>query len=62
MRADSAIGPRLARVIPLRPIELPTVPSGRVQLPRLGLRWRRTPRVDGMVALAEFGRETGARC
>jgi hypothetical protein len=61
MRADSAVNPGLARVIPLRPIELPQVtPLKRISL--FGLRWRRDPGVNGMVAMADLGRETGARC
>ena len=62
MPTNSALGPGLARVVPLRAMELPPVPTARVRLPHLSLRWRRARRVDGMVAMAELGRETGVRC
>ena len=62
MPTDSALSPGLARVIPLRPLEIAPVPAERVRFPHLTLRWRRAPRVDGMVAMAELGRETGVRC
>ena len=62
MPTDSALGSGLARVVPLRPMELPPARTTRVRLPHLSLRWRRAPQVDGMVAMAELGRETGVRC
>lgn len=62
MPADSAVNPGLARIIPLRPIELAQVDRPRARRSHLGLRWRRDPGVNGMVAMAELGRETGARC
>ena len=61
MPIDSAVSPGLARVIPLRPLEITPVPAARVRLPHLSLRWRRAVRVDGMVVMAELG-ETGVRC
>lgn len=62
MPTDSAVNPGLAQVIPLRPLEIPPVPAARIRLPQLSFRWQRGPRVDGMVAIAELGRETGVRC
>lgn len=62
MPTDSALSPGLARVVPLRAMEMPPVRGARARLPHLSLRWRTAPRVDGMVGMAELGRETGVRC
>lgn len=61
MPADSVIDPGTAHVVRLRTIELPRRETKPVQVPRFS-KWRRAKRVQGTFALAELGRETGARC
>lgn len=61
MRADSAIDPRIARVLQSRAIRRERR-TRRLRLPQIALKRDKAPSVDGMVGMAELGRETGARC
>lgn len=61
MPAHSAIRARVAPVAPPRPAGTTRQKVARVRFPRLAA-WRRKTRGEGTIALAELGRETGARC
>lgn len=61
MRTDSTLDARLALMSPLRTVELPQRQTKRAPVRRFSMLHRRA-RGQGPIALAELGRETGARC
>ena len=61
MRAASAFHPPLTRVTPTPKTAVP-VTAKPALMSRIAYRWRKIAQPDGVLALAELGRETGARC